>query len=240
MFNPELLHKYTSWTKEELNQFYNSQFEPMVFPWLSEVKQCIETTYDIKLITITYENKENTHQFEICLYELDDYLKIVSEDGRIIPQKQHAVENFINNMVEKYMEYDNGEEIICKISQTFFKSKVLEYLYMRKSFELKNEIEALFSHLSPVYCSVENPSICVFETKEDAKRFLLGDEYNKIRKQIFDLLKPFDDYNILKESHIRIFADFRENKERIPMYSRWVHDLYDQEWDEYENSIINS
>lgn len=239
MFDSKLLYKYTSWTKEELNEFYNSQFEPMAFPWLSEVKQCIETTYDIKLITIAYENKENTHKFYICLYDLDDYLKIASEDGCIIPHKLRTIENNIKGIFEKHSGY-NREDISCNISGRFFKSQVLEYILVRKSFELKDEIKAFFSHLSLVYLSVEIPSICVFETKEEAKRFLLDDEYNKIRKQIFDLLKPYDEYDVLKESHIMIFVDYKENKERIPMYSRWVHDLNTEEWDKYENSIINA
>lgn len=237
MFNSKLLDKYTSWTKEELDEFYNSQFE-MAFPWLDEVKQWIEDSYNISIITIGYENEENTHKFYICLYDWKDYLKIASENGRIITDKLEAVENNIKGILEKHSGY-NSEDILCKISDCFFKTQVLVYISYRKAFELKDEIEAFFSHLSPVYLSVELPSICVFETKEQAKKFLLSEEYTKIKKQIFDLLKPFDDYDVLEESHIRIFVDYKENKEHIPMYSRWVRDLNIEEWDRYEKNIIN-
>ena len=52
------------------------------------------------------------------------------------------------------------------------------------------------------------------------------------------MLKPYDDYNVLKKDDIKIFIDYKENKESVPMYSRWVQEMRNEQFEEYEKSII--
>lgn len=77
------------------------------------------------------------------------------------------------------------------------------------------------------------------ETKEKASDFLLSDYFEIIKKRCFDLLKPYDDYNVLKRDDIKIFVDHKENKENVPMYSRWVQEMRNEQFEEYEKSIID-
>ena len=81
--------------------------------------------------------------------------------------------------------------------------------------------------------------ICVLETKEEAKKLLLDNNYTWIRQQIFDLLKPYDDYNVLEVDDIRIFVDYKENKEKTPMYVRWVQEMRNEDLEAYERTLIN-
>lgn len=53
------------------------------------------------------------------------------------------------------------------------------------------------------------------------------------------MLKPYDDYNVLKKDDIKIFVDYKENKELVPMYSRWVQEMRNEQFEEYEKSIID-
>lgn len=77
------------------------------------------------------------------------------------------------------------------------------------------------------------------ETKEKARDFLLSKYCKIIKKRCFELLKPYDDYNVLKKDDIKIFIDYKENKESVPMYSRWVQEMRNEQFEEYEKSIIN-
>lgn len=44
---------------------------------------------------------------------------------------------------------------------------------------------------------------CIMETKAEAKRFLLSEEYSAIKKKIYDLLKSHDKYDLWRK---RIFV----------------------------------
>ena len=67
---------------------------------------------------------------------------------------------------------------------------------------LESEVKSLFIRFKPIYFSLVNPIICVLETKEKARDFLLSEYYKFIKKKCFDLLKPYDDYNVLKKDDI--------------------------------------
>lgn len=224
------------------------QGEP-AFSWLPEFDKWASKHFGVKLMP-SYVNiieqknpKRILYNIELMAFDRADTDKMRA-DWKNYFDEINTLETVQNKAMELAQKYNDpilnaGDKVRVLRLNTYKYIYLITYLYGKKPFELKNEIKAFFSHLSPVYFSPENPVICVFETKEEARNFLLSDEYNKIRKQIFDLLKPYDDYDVLKESDIMIFADYKENKERIPMYSRWVRDLGQKEWDEHFESIIN-
>ena len=113
------------------------------------------------------------------------------------------------------------------------------YLLSHKPFELQEQIKAYFSNL-PVYNirSWYIPAICVLKTKKDAKEFLLSDDYKRLKKQIYELLKSYDEYDVLEEDHIRIFVDYMEHMKSIPMYGRWVDDLSNDESDKHFKMLL--
>lgn len=222
-------------SKEELKDFYNSQFETMEFPWLDDVKAWIEKTYDVKVMTILYEILDDgTHEFKIYFYSSEDSNKIPLVGGQVF-WAGHCVE--IENIISNYFEC-NGK-IKCRLTYTNFKSSARKYL-LSLSFRVLNEqITELFAYLNPIYTSVGQVMICVLETKEEAKSFLLDDNYKRIRQQIFDLIKPYDEYNILEKDDIKVFVDHKENKEKISMYGFWVQEMLDEDMEKYEKTLID-
>lgn len=224
-------------TKEELSEFYNSQFEPMEFQWMSDVKAWIEKKYDVKLMTILYEILDNgTNKFTLYCYSSTDWNKIPLAGGQAF-WCGHCVE--IESIISDYFECSG--EIRCQLTYTNFENSARKYLFslLYRLDKVENEVKSLFIKLEPTYIRLGEPIICVLETAEEAKKFLLDNNYKRIRQQIFDLLKPYDDYNVLEVDDIRIFVDYKENKEKTPMYVRWVQEMRNEDLEAYERTLIN-
>lgn len=51
--------------------------------------------------------------------------------------------------------------------------------------------------------------------------------------------KPYDEYDVLRKEDISIVVDYEERKKSIPMYSRCISDMNKEEFEDYENQIIN-
>lgn len=221
--------------KKELNDFYNSQFEPMKFLWLNEVKTWIEKTYNVKVMTILYDFIDNMHNFTVYLYSYDQYKNIPLVGNNFWTYHSEEIEIFIS----RYLILKDDEKIECKLSTITFTAHAKRYLLCLSYRILDKQITELFAYLNPVYISVGQVMICVLETKEEAKKLLLDNNYTWIRQQIFDLLKPYDDYNVLEVDDIRIFVDYKENKEKTPMYVRWVQEMRNEDLEAYERTLIN-
>lgn len=139
--------------------------------------------------------------------------------------------------ISEYMHIEYDEEIVCLIASTSFNSKVKGYI-TRKAADAEDKISRLFEHLNPCYLSNSGDK-CVLRTREEAKAFLLSNDYQNIRKQLFVILKKFDKYDIFRENDVRIFVDCKENMDKTPMWGMWANELCKEEMDKYENSIIN-
>lgn len=233
----EILQK-TCLNKDELNEYYNYQFEPMEFPWLNDVKEWIEKKYDVKVMTILYEfTIDKIHRFILYLYSYDQHKNIPLVGDNFWEYHCEEIETFISN----YFKVEDGEKIECKLGNSTFVTCVRRYLLslLYRLDILESEVKSLFIRFKPIYLSLGNPIICVLETKEKARDFLLSNYFEIIKKKCFDLLKPYDDYNVLKKDDIKIFVDYKENKELVPMYSRWVQEMRNEQFEEYEKSIID-
>ena len=236
MLNAEELKKYSTFEKKEIDLFYNCQFEPMFFPWLDDVKKWIEKTYNTKVVTISYEfTCKKNHEFCLYLYFNKDLNRIPLEGSNSL--NLHA--KTIEEKILEHLVLETDEKVECYLSHYTFQLRAKLYLLKNKASDLEKEIESYFKHLDLIYLNARD-RICVFNSIEEAKKFLLSEEYNVIKKNIYDLLNQFDDYNVLALDDIRIFVDYKKNYENTPMWGRWVHDLSKEEWDKYEKSIIDS
>ena len=237
MITEEILEK-TYMSKAEIDAFYNSQFEPMEFPWLSDVKAWIEKTYDVRVMTILYEiTNENVRRFTLYLYSSAEHDKIPLAGGRAL-WHGHCTE--IENVISNYLKCD--EKIECKLKYTNFETSARKYLFslLGRTGKIRDETEPLFDKLDPIYLLLGGPIICVLETKRKARDFLLSDNYKYIRKKCFDLLKPHDDYNVLlNEEDIRIIVDHGGNYKSGTMYGLWRSEMSLEEQKKLEDEIIN-
>lgn len=239
MLTNELLQSWNCLTKEELNEFYNSQFEPMEFPWLSDVRKQIEKAYDVKVMTILYELRGSTHEFTLYFYSCGENDKIPLVDGQAY-WCGHCAE--IENMISEHLKCN--ETIRCRLTYCSFEQSAKRYLFglLCRNDTIRNKAMSLFERLEPTYVTFEtlglSPIICVLETIEQARDFLLSEYCKTVRKECFDLLNPYDEYNVLKENDIIIFVDYKENKEKMSMYGLWVRELPIDELEKYEKSLI--
>lgn len=236
MLSAEVLKKHYGWDKNTLDEFYKCQLEPMEFPWLSDVKSWIEDTYDVTVMTISYELRYgNIDVFTI-------YLKKQSELNSL-PLVGESIWDFhceeIENRIKMYYSPATNNSLKCELGFYTFEMRAKNYILIDKCIELQEEINSLFKPYNPTYISPERPKICVFNTKKEARDFLLSDDIIRIKKQIYDLLKPYDEYDVLRKEDISIVVDYEERKKRIPMYSRCISDMSKEEFEDYENQIIN-
>lgn len=223
--------------KERLDAFYNLQFEPMEFPWLSDVKILIEKTYDVRVMYILYEfTNEKIHRFTLYFYSYDEAQKITLVGGQAF-WCGHCAE--IEDVISNYFKCN--EKIECKTTYLNFENCARRYLFSLLGIlgRIRDEIEPLFNKLDPIYLLLGYPIICVLETKEKARDFLLSDYYGTVRKKCFDLLKPHDDYNVLSnEEDIRIIVDHGGNF-KPGMYGLWLSEISLEEQKKLEEEIIN-
>lgn len=227
------LDKYSSMSKSELDKFYNSQFEPMEFPWLVNIKNLFEERYGLELMTITLTiPPAGMHIFRFYLKKVTDYTEWIFDENR----KNQMIEE-----IYKYYNLVDRDMLRCERGKSF-EDRAKEYLTCTKSYEYKEIIASYFDYLSPVCMMCYNSVyICTLGTKEEAKRFLMSQEYGKIRNQIYDLLKPFDDYDVLRLEDIRMLVDYEEHKLTYPdnFYIQCLGEWNDDQINEHHESIIN-
>ncbi len=236
MLSAEELKKYSIYEKKEIDLFYNCQFEPMFFPWLENVKKWIEKTYNTKVVTISYEfTQKKVHEFCLYLYFNKD-LSYIPLEG---PNSLNLHAKTIEEKILEYLVPKTDEKVKCTLGIHTFELRAKLYLLNDKMADLKEKIRLFFSDLDLLYIN-KKCNVCVFNSINEAKNFLLSEEYSIIKKKIYDLIKQFDDYNVLALDDIRIFVDYKENYEKTPMWGRWVSDLSKEEWDKYEKSIISN
>lgn len=229
MIDYNLIQKYSP-DEKELDEMYGYRNEPMDFPWLSNVRKWLEETYGAKVLTIAHRQQDKTHFFYVFLWYRDDMEKIPHE------MDKKLLELRINTAEKKIQEYID-EEVLCLIAAESFDSKVRGFI-ARKAADVKAETAALFEHLNPCYLS-DMGNICVLPTKNDAKAFLLSEDYQNIRKQLSVILKKLDRYDVFTENDVRIFVDYKQNMDRTPMWGMWARELSREDMDKYEDSIIN-
>jgi len=79
----------------------------------------------------------------------------------------------------------------------------------------------------------------IFDTKEEARRFLLSGIRPALIHSCYMKLKPYDKYNVLEERNISIFVEYYEHYVNTNMWGRWVEDMNSDDVAAYENEILN-
>lgn len=221
--------------------------------WLSEFDEYLSDYYGVQFMPTYYEKIDTLnptraiHNLHLIVFSMEEAKGIVTKNHNNPSTEAFNHEmQYISSIAKKYA--DNTGLPILK-ERDVFRVLRLEYydenyrhhhLLSHKLPELKEELKKKFYGTVPFILSFGSNSHCIFNTKAEAKDFLSGDNYTEICGQIFKTLKQYDEYNVLTQDDIRIFADYKEHYEKIPMWGRWVSDLSKEEWDKYERSIIES
>lgn len=208
--------------------------------WLSGFDKTISETYGIRLMPTYYDVIESggttLYRFFIIPYSDDDYRNFKPKTGNVTDE----LKVLVMGQIEKYCcpaIEKNGRVLV------FFDRPYLFYyrhyhLLSHIACEKIEEIKKFFSRLNPVEVSRDmNCFTCILKTKKQAAEFVISNEYNKIQGQIYTLLKPYDEYDVLKKEHIFIFADYEEHKKTSNMYHRWICDMTYSDMRKYMNSL---
>lgn len=223
----------TKWymNEEECDMLYNSQFEPMEFPWLSDVRKWVNETYNTRLLTIGITPKGK--RFLFYFYDKNNNIpRIHLDDGGSYEDMRNINYRIAKVSGLKEKDFDSV------ISGDFVSHWKIYLTSGKVPQNLSDRINDLFKNVNVFERFYYKE--CIMKTKAEAKQFLLSEEYTAIKKRVYDLLKSHDKYDLLEEKDVCIFVDYKEHMEKISMYGRWVNDMSDKEKNEYENSIINS
>lgn len=235
MINEEMFCKW-SLTREELAEFYKSERERTQFPWLDEMRSLIREKYGARVMTILYRFAFNTHWFRFCVYSYEDMKKLPMDINS--PKKPKTNDAEISVLIKENLHPKKYEK--TNFSVISFMDFAQVYLFER-IWAVRKQIENEFAFLKPYRVSVpaRGVTVFIFDTKEEARKFVQNTVLRtEIKKRIFELVKPFDDYGILKDPEkIEIMADYREFYEAISAhYHEWIEDINPAQ---YEKSLFD-
>lgn len=223
--------------EEECDQLYNSQFEPMEFPWLSEVREWVNKTYNTRLLTIAFNvGKWGGKRFFFYFYDENDKIPRIRLEDDGFREDMSAIDHKIAEL--SGLEEGSFDSVISRYSS--FVSHWKRYLtVVKKQHDLDDEIDAFFKDVDLEVCV--HHQRCIAKTKAEAGKFLLSEKYKTIKKQIYDLLKSYDKYNLLEENDIELFVDYKGHRDSLGYkYGMWVDDLMEEEMIKYEKGLINA
>ena len=232
-------------TYSEFEQYRNSMGNDSALKWLPEFESWLSQYYDVEFMPSSYEHVTTRgmqlHNIRLIVMNKRDKTKVLPN----LPNSWQYLREFLTEKANEYalsygepIMYD--EDCLRVVDLISFEDAyLLLYLCSQLPFELKEEIKSLFGPYNPTYICHDMPIICVLKTKKEARNFLLSEDIKRIKKQIYDLLKTYDEYDVLKEKDISIVVDYEKHKNSISMYSRYIHDMSKEDLENYENQIIN-
>ncbi len=221
--------------------------EPPPVSWLPEFDKYVSEKYGVKLMPTYY--KENPvrehcfHAFKIVpfsdedFHKLDDFFK-----GRHV--HDHSVfENGIGEIIGEFMNRYNSPKtrensvIFPCLEHSYLWHYRFNYLY-NELWEMRDELKKHFDYLKP-YKSVSfgRVCVCILETRKQAAEFYRSPEYEIIRKKLYEAVKEKDEYDVFLPEYIHIFVDYSKHYHSIPMYERWVWDMFYEEMKNYMDSL---
>ncbi len=238
------------WFYNEFKEYRESWSKPPIYSWLPEFEEWIAEKYDVTVFPTTLESSPYgsgtiKYIFSIYPYSYRDMYRIFGKDFEKFSETNVLIGK-IKELIAKYNEPEISPNDIVDVEW----GRPYTYYYLR--FELldgamekeKEKIVSLFSYLNPLcvkfYGGPLMPIGFILNTKAEAKQFLLSDEPGKLRQKVYDILKPYDEHNVLKPEHIRLLPDYEEHFRSISMYGRWISDMDENEYNWFIGTLLES
>lgn len=207
MIDREMFRK-ESLRREELAAFYQSECKKTQFPWLDEMRSILREKYEARVMTALYDFSFDTHRITFCVYAYEDMKKLPMDINSLKKPNIHDAQ--IKALIMENLCPKRWEKLAFSVE--IFLSWASIYLWGR--------IEAVSERLAKEFAYLKLYRVCVpvrgvtafiFNEKEQARAFVLDTELrDKVKKRIFELVKPYDDYGVLKSpDEIEIMADYR-------------------------------
>lgn len=182
--------------------------EPM-FDWLPEFERVISKKLNARFMPtwcivqkcVGDSGEEYIcYKFRIILYSEKEFRRMPDNFNAFIVK---AVNAFIaRSHKPKLIKHDRVE---CSLYDVYTRAYLERYIF-RKIEESEDKIKLMFDVPGIVDLHIGPLSYCKFCAKEQAREFMLGDKLPEIRKRIYNLVKQYDEHNVLMPEHIRLFA----------------------------------
>lgn len=207
MIDREMFRK-RSLTREELAEFYKSECEKTQFSWLDEMRSILREKYDARVMTVLYGFSFDTHRITFCVYAYEDMKKLPMDINSQKKPKTHDAQ--IKALIMENLCPKRWEKLAFSVE--IFLSWASIYLWGRIG-AVSEQLAKEFAYLKlyRVCVPVRGVTAFIFNEKDQAREFVLDTELrDKVKRRIFDLVKPYDDYGVLKSTDkIEIMADYR-------------------------------
>lgn len=207
MIDREMFRKW-SLMREELAEFYKSECEKTQFPWLDEMRSILREKYDARVMTVFYGFSFDTHRITFCVYAYEDMKKLPMDINSQKKPKTHDAQ--IKALIMENLCPKRWEKLAFRVE--IFLSWVSIYLWeCIGAVSRRLEKEFAYLKLYRVCVPVRGVTVFIFNEKDQAREFVLDAELrDKVKRRIFELVKPYDDYGVLKSpEQIEIMADYR-------------------------------
>ncbi len=239
-------------TTTEFEQYRESWSKPPIYPWLPEFEEWVAEKYDVTVFPTISEERTCAgddcilFNFDVIVYSDKDLYRIFDGDY----QSKSVLTALTDKVKSLIAKYDRPK---VKPNDVIRVLRVCSYTYIYLIFRLlgtifhkeEEKIKRVFSNLKlfELYLTptCEYQMSCIFNTKAEAKQFLLSDEFDELRLKVYDILKPYDEHNILKPEHIRLVPDYEENflnSKISSMYGRWLSDMDEKEYNWFIGTLL--
>jgi hypothetical protein len=228
MFDIEIAIKST-WNQNDVDSIYHSSLESIEPKWLYDLKSFIENEYDVRIMTLTFDEKSD--KVYIIFYDYID-LESFCEKSNIVFWQPPIELN------KKAIELSGKMTIQCNIRPCTFVPEARATVFTSVARQYECKLLDIIPHNLSCWLCFKHYFALIFETQEQACEFLKSDYKQQVHKKTFEIAKTMDKYGVIKESDVHIFADYQFHFDQMEgHYHQWLEELNDDEMNNYENML---
>lgn len=239
-------------TTADFGRYRESWSKPPIYPWLPEFEKWIAEKYDVTVFPTISEERTCAgddcilFNFEVIVYSAKDLYRIFDGDYQS-ESVLTALTDKVKSLIAKYDRPKVKPNDVIRVLRVCSYTRYYLFYYLQGKIFLRElkKIKQVFSHLKLFELYITAPCYypisCIFNTKAEAKQFLLSDEPDELRLKVYDILKPYDEHNVLKPEHIRLLPDYEENfrnSKISSMYGRWLSDMDENEYNWFIGTLL--
>ncbi len=194
---------------DEFRQYEEYRNGAPMFDWLPEFERIISNKLNARFmptwcIAEKYVNdsgEEYTcYKFRIMLYSEEKFRRMPNNFNAFLVK---ALNTFVESTHKPNLQ--KSDRVECSLYDVYTRAYLEQFIFSKIE-ESEDKIKLMFDVPGIVDIHIGRLSYCKFSTKEQAKAFMLSDKLPEIRKRIYNLVKQYDEHDVLKPEHIRLFA----------------------------------
>ena len=240
-------------TYSEFGEYRRSMEEDSKLKWLPEFEAWLSKYYDVEFMPSSYKQVTTRgmqlHNISLVVMNKTDVTRVIFKTcPENSPERWQYVKEFLTQKANEYallyqepiMTDKDCLRVVDVIS--FLDSYRDFYLLGQKVQDLNKQIESVIEEISHSHVHRFGYCACVFSTKEQAYRFLSGGKYQQVQENIYKILKPFDEFDVLTKDKIVLLVDYESHYDqviKICPYTRWMADINIEDVKRYNLGILN-